>query len=196
MSAALDDEADGICYNDTMYTIEILTLFDQHLAESGLQFDAVVIGGAALNLLGVVSRFTKDCDILGPEIPKEVADAARVFAAKVRQKGETLQDDWLNNGPAQLASQLRPQWEDRLQTVFTGTAIRLRCLGRADFLCAKLFALCDRGIDLSDCLALAPTAEELGHVLPWLEQQDANPDWPAHVRVTIADLGKRLGHGI
>lgn len=25
---------------------------------------------------------------------------------------------------------------------------------------------------------------------------DANPDWPAHVRITIADLGKRLGHGI
>jgi hypothetical protein len=31
-------------------------------------------------------------------------------------------------------------------------------------------------------------------VLPWWEQQDANPDWPAHVRVTLTDLGKRLGH--
>jgi hypothetical protein len=33
-------------------------------------------------------------------------------------------------------------------------------------------------------------------VLPWLEQQDANPDWPAHVRATIADLRRRLSHGV
>jgi hypothetical protein len=179
-----------------MNTLEILKLFDQHLAKSGLRLDAVVIGGAALNLLGVVSRFTKDCDILYPEIPKDVADASRVFAAEVRHTGEILQDDWLNNGPASLAGHLRPQWQERLQTVFTGAAIHLRCPGRSDFLCAKLFALCDRGIDLGDCLALAPTAEELSHILPWLAELDANPDWPAHVRSTLADLGRRLGHGV
>jgi hypothetical protein len=157
----------------------------------------VVIGGAALNLLGIVSRFTKDCDILFPEIPKEVADASRSFAAELRQSGEVLQDDWLTNyGPASLASQLHPLWEQRLQTVFIGTAIHLRCLGRSDFLCSKLFALCDRGIDLGDCLALAPTAEEIGHVLPWLEKQDAHSGWPAHVRATLADIGRRLGHGV
>ncbi|HWX55973.1 MAG TPA: DUF6036 family nucleotidyltransferase [Verrucomicrobiae bacterium] len=179
-----------------MDTGEILKLFDRHLAKSGLRLDAVVIGGAALNLLGVVSRFTKDCDILYPEIPKDVADASRVFAAEVRRTGEILQDDWLNNGPASLAGHLRPQWQERLQTVFTGAAIHLRCPGRSDFLCAKLFALCDRGIDLGDCLALAPTAAELSHILPWLAEQDANPDWPAHVRSTLEDLGRRLGHGV
>ncbi|HWZ44088.1 MAG TPA: DUF6036 family nucleotidyltransferase [Candidatus Saccharimonadales bacterium] len=176
--------------------VAILTVFDQYLSARGLRLDAVVIGGAALNLLGIVSRFTKDCDILFPEIPKEVADASRSFAAELRQSGEVLQDDWLNNGPASLASQLHPQWEQRLQTVFTGTAIHLRSLGRSDFLCAKLFALCDRGIDLGDCLALVPTPEEIGHVLPWLEVQDAHPGWPAHVRATLADIGRRLGHGV
>src|ERR1700682_5764466 len=155
-----------------MQTLEILKLFDQHLVKGGLRLDAVVIGGAALNLLGIVSRFTKDCDILYPEIPKDVADASRAFAAEVRQTGETLQDDWLNNGPASLIGHLRPQWQQRLQTVFTGAGIHLRCLGRSDFLCAKLFALCDRGIDLGDCLALAPNINELENVLPWLERQD------------------------
>ena len=177
-------------------THAILLAFDQYLAERRLQFDAVVIGGAALNLLGVVSRLTKDCDILHPEIPNEIAEAPRAFAIEVRAKGGTLQDNWLNNGPTSLASHLLPRWEERLQTVFAGTAIQLRCLGRKDLLCAKLFALCDRGIDLGDCLALAPNINELENVLPWLERQDANPEWPAHVRATIADLRRRLGHGI
>jgi hypothetical protein len=104
-------------------TKSTLLAFDQYLAERRLQFHAVVIGGAALNLLGVVSRLTKDCDILHPEIPNEIAEASRGFATKVRTKGGTLQDNWLNNGPSSLSSHLPPRWEERLQTVFAGTAI-------------------------------------------------------------------------
>ena len=33
-------------------------------------------------------------------------------------------------------------------------------------------------------------------VKPWLEDQDANPDWPAHVRATLDDLLTRLDHGV
>jgi hypothetical protein len=166
------------------------------LAERALHLDAVVIGGAALNLLGVVSPPTKDCDILHPQLPAAIAEAARAFAAELRGLGQILADDWLNNGPASLADQLPPRWQHRLQTVFTGQAIVLRSLGREDLLRAKVFALCDRGIDMSDCLALAPTTAELAAILPWLEQQDLNPDWPAHVRATMKDLGRRLGHGV
>src|SRR5215471_5560498 len=111
-------------------TSEILGLFDQYLAERRLRFEGVVIGGAALNLLGVVSRLTKDCDILTPEIPKEIADESRTFALQVRARGGTLQDDWLNNGPTSLRSQLLPGWGDRLQKAFAGQAIILRSLGR------------------------------------------------------------------
>ena len=94
-------------------THAIVLAFDQYLAERRLQFDAVVIGGAALNLLGVVSRLTKDCDILHPEIPNEIAEASRGFAIEMRAKGGTLQDNWLNNGPSSLASHLLPRWEER-----------------------------------------------------------------------------------
>jgi hypothetical protein len=106
---------------------------------------------------------TKDCDILHPETPNEIAEASRGFAIEIRAKGGTLQDNWLNNGPSSLASHLLPRREERLQTVFAGTAIHLRCLGREDLLCAKLFALCDRGIDLGDCLALAPNRRMCFH---------------------------------
>jgi hypothetical protein len=175
---------------------EILEAFDRYLADRGLGFDAVVIGGAALNLLGIISRATKDCGILDPPLPSAVVEAARSLAAELRRRGEGLQDDWLNNGPASLTSVLPPGWRDRLQLVFSGTAIQLRCLGRDDLLRSKLFALCDRGFDLGDCLALAPTADELRAILPWLELQDGHPGWPAHARATLADLGWRLGHGV
>lgn len=72
----------------------------------------------------------------------------------------------------------------------------LQTLGRDDLLKTKLFALCDRATDLKDCLAIAPTPAELDAALPWLAMQDANPDWPAHVAATIADLSRRLGHGL
>jgi hypothetical protein len=174
----------------------MLIAFDQYLADHSLRLEAVVIGGAALNLLGVVSRPTKDCDILHPALPREILEAARAFAAEARSRGDTLDDDWLNNGPASLAQHLPAHWQARLQTAFSGQALLLRCLGRDDLIRSKLFALCDRGLDLLDCVALAPTPDELAVILPWLERQDANPDWPAHVRATLADVAKRLGHAV
>ncbi|HVT14832.1 MAG TPA: DUF6036 family nucleotidyltransferase [Thermoanaerobaculia bacterium] len=175
---------------------ETLFAFDRYLAERALRFEGVVIGGAALYLLGVVMRPTRDCDILHPELPEEIRAAARAFAAAMRWEGEALEDDWLNNGPAALAKQLPEAWEKHVQTVFSGVALQLQSLGREDLLRAKLFALCDRGLDLADCLALAPAADELAALLPWLDEQDLNRDWPAHVRATLADLGRRLGHAV
>ncbi|HEY2900258.1 MAG TPA: DUF6036 family nucleotidyltransferase [Polyangia bacterium] len=172
-----------------------LTAFDQYLAAAKLRLDAVVIGGTALNLLGIVSRATDDCDILHPSLPPVITAAARAFAVDVRSRGQVLADDWLNNGPASLANQLPVDWQTRLRPVFSGTAIQLRCLGREDLLRSKLFALCDRGIDIGDCLALAPTRDELRTIGPWVEAQDTNPNWPAHVQATLDDVAKRLGHG-
>jgi hypothetical protein len=96
----------------------------------------------------------------------------------------------------QLTEVLPEGWRLRAQPLFKGTALVLDTLGRADLLKTKLFALCDRGTDLPDCVAMAPTATELAEALPWVAFQDANPDWPAHVEATINDLKKRLGHGV
>lgn len=178
---------------DTRKTVEA---FDRFLPRRGLSLDAVAVGGAALNLFGIITRPTTDCDILHPELPQQIVESAAAFAAEVRAGGEVLADDWLNNGPSSLARHLPEGWSARVQPLFAGKALRLTALGREDFLRAKLWALLDRGLDLADCVALAPTAAELAHLQPWLEEQDANPDWPEHVRATLADLGQRLGHGV
>ncbi len=172
-----------------------LEAFDAWLASGSLQLEAIVVGGSALALLGVTERQTRDVDILHPELSAEVALAAREFAAHLRGQGVELADDWLNNGPMQLAEVLPDGWRLRVRSTFDGAALRLTVLGRADLLKTKLFALCDRGTDLADCIALAPEPEELDEAEPWLAEQDANPMWPEHVRSTLADLRRRLGHG-
>ncbi|MCP4674356.1 MAG: hypothetical protein GY854_02325 [Deltaproteobacteria bacterium] len=164
--------------------------------ERDLSFEAVVIGGTALGLLGIISRQTRDCDILHPQLPDAILVAAKDFAETRHRNDDLLDDNWLNNGPSSLAEVLPSGWLDRLQIAYKGKAITLHCLGREDLLRSKLFALCDRGIDLQDCLALFPTKAELDKIKPWLEAQDANPDWPAHARSTLDDLLKRLGHGV
>jgi len=175
---------------------ETLRRFDRFLADRRLRLEAVVVGGAALGLLGVIDRPTRDCDILHPELSPSVVAAAREFARACRDVGAPVDDDWLNNGPASLAKQLPAGWLARLQDAFRGEAIVLRSLGRSDLLLSKLFALCDRGTDIGDCIALAPTADELKVAVAWLREQDANPQWPEHVERTVADLSARLGHGI
>jgi hypothetical protein len=169
--------------------------FDAWLTGLGLCLEAVVVGGSALALLGVTSRQTRDFDIIAPELPPNIVEAAKAFAREQRALGVELLDDWLNNGPIQLGEVLPEGWRLRVTLAFDGKAL-VQSLGRADLLKTKLFALCDRGTDFPDCVALAPTAAELAEAMPWVSLQDANADWPAHVAATLADLGRRLGHGV
>lgn len=175
---------------------QTIEAFDLYLLGLSLRFEGVVIGGSALSLMGIIQRPTRDFDILIPELPPTIASAACAFAKTQRQAGVDLLDDWLNNGPMQLANVLPVGWRERVQLIFGGRAIVLSTLGRSDLLKGKLFALCDRGTDLRDCIALEPTSEELAECVPWLEVQDGNELWPGHVRATVADLARRLGHGV
>ncbi len=172
---------------------DTIAKFDTFLAERNLSLEAIVVGGSALGLLGIVSCHTRDCDILHPELPQIICDAARDFAELQSHAGEILSPELLNNGPSSLCDILPSGWQDRLQIAFEGRVLKLLCLGRFDLLITKLFALCNRGIVLGDCLALKPSFEELTAAIPWLEEQDGNPGWPCHAKETLDDLRRRLG---
>ena len=84
--------------------------FDRHLLGLGLHFEAVVIGGSALGLMGIIERPTRDFDILVPELPQAIVAAAREFSRAQREAGVELFEDWLNNGPKQLGDVLPLGW--------------------------------------------------------------------------------------
>lgn len=165
--------------------------FDQHLIAAGLRLEAVVIGGSALALLGLIHRETRDFDVLAPELPAAISSAAKAFAAEQRKRAAELIDDWLNNGPKQLTQVLPKDWRLRVRPLLMGTALILDTLGRADLL----------KTNSSRCATAAPTfrtptASDLAEALPWVVFQDANPDWPPHVEATLNDLKKRLAHRV
>ena len=173
---------------------EIISEFDKYLKANKSAFTAVAIGGVPLNLLGIISRETRDCDIIDPVIPKEIEELALDFAKKNRTQGGTIEDKWFNNGPISLKDKLPDGWQKRLQLIFKGDALTLFCLGREDLLKTKLLGLCDRAIDKPDCIAMNPTRDELRNAATWLKDQDGNPMWPEHVDEMLANVAKDLGY--
>lgn len=171
-----------------------IALFDNFLSARNVRFEAVIIGGAALNVMGIISRQTADIDCLDPQIPEEILRAANEF--RTSNKELRLIDNWINNGPDGLIRDLPPDWQLRVSTIYRGKAIILHTLGRPDLLRTKLFAFCDRDIDLPDCIALKPTLEELEECFPWVSERDASPQWPKNVYIHFEELKKELGYVI
>lgn len=173
---------------------EFIPLFDAYLSKQGQSFTGIIIGGCALSLMGVISRETQDCDILDPKIPQEIIDLSKSFAHEVGSAAGLLKENWLNNGPASLKDVLPQGWLERANLLFSGRALTLHVLGRADLLKSKLFAYCDRQQDFQDCLLLRPTRKELAEAIHWLKVQDQNSEWPAHVELSLRELAKELGY--
>jgi len=168
----------------------------------------VVLGGAALNLLGIVERVTTDVDILAfarqdggttarleepPDpMPEPLARAARTVA---RDLG--LEDDWLNIGPAlQWRSGLPGGLEGRVHWRQYGPALRVGLVDRYDLIFFKLYAAVDstgpQSVHYQDLLALQPTSDELDRGRDWVALQDASPEFQRVLEVVVNHVGTDL----
>lgn len=174
----------------------VIKEFDEFLFSKKLKFEAVIIGGSALAILGIISRGTQDVDVLDPLIPLEILEASKEFARIHKISDTNLKENWLNHGPSSLSSYLRPGWRLRLQPLFLGQAISFQTLGRVDLIGTKILAYCDRGTDLQDCLDLKPSKSEILEILPWVQDYDVNMNWKNYVREQVDFLAKRLGYGL
>lgn len=168
---------------------KIIPAFDEFLGGRGLTFSAIAIGGAALSILGIIQRGTRDLDLLETEIPSDIQQAAYDFAM-----AHLLAENWLNSGPSSLAKDLPAGWQKTIQPLYSGQNLKLSTLARIDLIRSKLWAMCDRLRDIEDLIAMAPTPEELVLAAEWVKPLDGNKDWPAHVDINIASLRRRLGY--
>lgn len=158
----------------------------------------VVIGGSALITLGIVSRTTKDVDIMacvdpdrGLVDPRPMSEALRAAADKVARELQ-LDPHWLNTGPAdQVLAGLPEGFLSRLTRHDYGPCLTIFFPDRFDLIHLKLFAIMDqgRGRHVSDLQALKPTEEELLLAARWVLTQDAGEDFPQIVRNTLTALG-------
>lgn len=181
------------------------------LAAEGHEYAVTILGGAALNLLGIVERTTADVDILAfatprpdgapepatlrepPEpIPEPLARAARTVA---RDLG--LDPEWLNTGPAlQWRAGLPPGLDQRVQWR-QYAALWVGVVARYDLIFFKLFAAADqtgtRSVHYQDLLALRPSGAELDAAAAWVRTQDASPEFANVLDRVVSHVRQELG---
>jgi len=181
---------------------QALTALAGFLEDAGAERESfVVIGGSALISLGLISRTTRDVDIIagvdaerGLVDPRPLSDALRAAAEEVARELQ-LDPHWLNTGPAdQVLAGLPDGFLSRLTRRDYGPALTIFLPDRFDLIHLKLFAIMDqgRGRHSADLAALRPTDDELLTAARWVLTQDAGEVFPRIVRTALTDLG--YGH--
>lgn len=162
---------------------EALIALGELLRHRKQEADLVIIGGGALLLDGVISRPTKDLDVVAqvqsgaltsseplPEFLEEaVADVGRAY---------NLDSKWLNCGPASLLELGLPEGLLERTRTLPFDSLTLRTVHRVDQIHFKLYAAIDSGgpdsKHFQDLLALKPTQEELRAAFVWCRTHDVS----------------------
>lgn len=187
------DELDRDTLTEALYAL------GQVLQVRGHSYEVVLVGGANLLLRGIVSRPTKDADLLGTrsptgliirldELPAPLAEAIRDVALTY-----ALSEEWLNLGPRSLLDLPLPNgFTDRLEAADFG-ALRVWFAGTFDLMCFKLWAATDHwpSIDrhFNDLLAIGPTRDELLGAARWTRSRDPSPGYRSLLAAVLLRLG-------
>lgn len=151
----------------------------------GEPISLVVIGGTALAALELVSRSTRDVDVLGelilterPSVIKEIEKFPDwlIDAAEKVRRDFNLPDNWLNYGPtSQVRTGLPDGFQNRLVERKYGSYLQIFFCDRLGQIYFKLYASIDRGgYHVQDLAALSPSDEELLAASRWTLTQDTS----------------------
>lgn len=159
----------------------------------------VVCGGSALIALNLVTRTTRDVDVLATLEDGELR-CARPLPAWLREDAEAvraelnLPDNWLNDGPADedlFRLGLPAGLAGRLVLREFGLALKVSLIARQDQIHFKLYAAADQGgRHFTDLRKLSPTADELVAAARWTFTQDVSDPF----RQTVGEILAALGH--
>lgn len=131
-----------------------------------------ICGGAALNVLDFIHRFTKDVDIVSPEhLPPLFVEAAQITADYFGLKKE-----WINQGPIDLLKMGLPKgYFDRCHSLNLGGNVLWLITSRLDQIHFKLYASIDRGgYHVQDLIVLKPSITELVQASQWCFTHDVS----------------------
>ncbi len=167
----------------------------------------VVVGGTALNLLGIVERTTRDVDVLaivrdGPAAGRVVLappdplpePLRRAIATVARDFG--LSEEWMNTVVGlQWQTGLPPGLEERLHWRRYG-GLTVGLADRYDLIFLKLYAAADSGgpssVHFQDLVALRPTEGELNAAADWARGQDPTPAFSKILEQVIGHVRKSV----
>lgn len=186
---------------DSGRTHTLLDALGEQLALREEQFTIAVVGGSALLALGLVTRTTRDVDVVAlldgdvlvsaQPLPAALLEAAGVVAADF-----DLPADWLNAGPAQLVDFGLPEgFLARAQRRRYGAALTALFASRVDQIHLKLYAVVDQGAGrhLADLQALEPTEAELLTAARWTRTHDPSPGYLNVLAEVLSHFGVEHG---
>lgn len=182
---------------DQTRTHELLEALGEQLAARGAHAELVVIGGSALLAVGLISRPTRDVDIVallsGQTLIEPRPLPTELVAARDRVARDFgLPENWLNAAPADLLDFGLPDgFVDRLERRDYGEALTVYFAGRFDQIHFKLYAMVDQGAGKheADLRNLNPTREELLAAARWTRTHDPSEGFREQLLVALAYLG-------
>ncbi|MHB9002780.1 MAG: DUF6036 family nucleotidyltransferase [Coriobacteriia bacterium] len=159
-----------------------------------------VIGGAALGMLGLVDRPTKDIDVVAlleeSEVGLQIHALDALPDAVARAASEVAEQFgigtwWINVGPSSLVDAGLPHgFESRLTHVKYGSTLTVYFASRVDQICLKTYAAADvGGRHATDLVALSPTEQEMEFALRWVVRHDPSEDFRSQLRELAEYLG-------
>ncbi len=179
----------------------LLGALGEQLATHGAPYTLAIVGGSALLALGLISRATRDVDVVAlvddgellsaEPLPQPILDAAATVAADFAVPG-----DWLNPGPSSLVGLGLPEgFLERAERRSYGRALEVLFASRVDHIHLKLYATVDQepGKHLRDLQALAPSEEELLAAARWSRTHDPSEGHLSVLREVLTHLGADHG---
>jgi hypothetical protein len=176
---------------------ELLSALAEQVAVRGEAHTIVVVGGSALISLELVSRTTRDVDVVallenGELVSAKPLPEGLVSAARQVAEDFGVPSDWLNDGPADLLELgLADGFLERGELRSYGPALQVIFASRLDQVHFKLYAVVDRGVgrDLADLKALQPTEPELLAAAAWSETHDISPGYREVLEEVLEHFG-------
>jgi hypothetical protein len=169
------------------------------------RFNLVVCGGSALAATGLVTRTTKDVDVVALMDEEGVLlDPAPLPQALIRAAHEValdlgLQQDWLNNGPSSgdgglFRLGLPEGFVERLTWVTIGERLTIGFISRYDQIHFKLYAAVDQSgsYHAEDLRELHPSDAELLDAAGWTRTHDPSEGYRQGLQWFLQEFG--YGH--
>lgn len=181
---------------------EVLSALGEQLtAMKKSPVDLLVCGGSALHALRLVTRPTKDVDVVAlllgtptdgvamhtaEPLPPHLVEAAAKVGRDLR-----LKDDWLNPGPTSALELGLPVGVlDRAETRSYGEYLTVRFISRYDQVHFKLYAAVDQaGKHYQDLLELKPSPQELEQAARWSMTHDVSEGYRGEVKRILTEMG-------
>jgi len=181
---------------------EPLAALGQLLAERGQQYEMLAIGGGALQLLGLITRPTRDIDVVAfvdgtRLVPVDALPAPLQLAIEDTAALLRLPSAWFNAGPRSLIEFGLPDGILRRARRREWGGLTLHIADRHDQIFFKLYAAIDQGPrskHVEDLRKLEPTADELHSAAAWARTHDPSEGFLHELNSALRSLGVDDGH--